>query len=189
MTVRWMTLEGEGVHVDSWISPHLQLFSTVPLRSLDRTAARSVGRSIVRSFVRPLDRGSCALVSIPRMGLMGSLCVGSAEKRAGSIRGTGGSWVLSYLWWGVLLVDRRDPLGRREGDPREGLRCSTLSSIFSFSSFARTSYPLGEPPDLWRVPASHPVCTPELTVPITILCSRTPSSSRSFPSLGAMNAW
>lgn len=186
MTVRWMTLEGEGVHVDSWISPHLQLFSTVPLRSLDRTAARSVDRSIVRSSA---GWGSCALVSIPRMGLMGTLCVGSAEKRAGSIRGTGGSRVLSYLWWGVLLVDRRDPLGRREGDPREGLRCSTLSSILSFSSFARTSYPLGEPPDLWRVPASHPVCTSESTVPITILCSRTLFSSRSFSSLSAMNAW
>lgn len=62
---------------------------------------RSIGRPL-RSFVRSLARclGSCALVSIHRMGLMGTLCVGSAEKRAGSIRGTGGPRVLSYTFGG-----------------------------------------------------------------------------------------
>lgn len=100
--------------------------------------ARSVGRS-VRSFARWL--GSCALVSIHRMGLMGTLCVGSAEKRAGSIRGTGGPRVLSYLWWGVLLDDRRDPLGPRGGGTREGLHRSIplLTSL---------SPPLHGPPTL-----------------------------------------
>lgn len=94
--------------------------------------ARSVGRSFVRSFVcslfvRSLARGSCALVSILRMGLMGTLCVGSAEKRAGSIRGTGGPRVLSYLWWGVLLDDRRD--SRAHGEGAQGRGFTTLPSL------------------------------------------------------------
>ena len=110
--------------------------------------ARSVGRSVrsfVRSFVRSLARwlGSCALVSIHRMGLMGTLCVGSAEKRAGSIRGTGGPRVLSYLWWGVLLDDRRDPLGPRGGGTREGLHRS-------IPLLASLSPPLHGPPTLSR---------------------------------------
>lgn len=99
---------------------------------------RSIGRPL-RSFARWL--GSCALVSIHRMGLMGTLCVGSAEKRAGSIRGTGGPRVLSYLWWGVLLDDRRDPLGPRGGGTREGLHRS-------IPLLASLSPPLHGPPTL-----------------------------------------
>lgn len=41
--------------------------------------------------------------------------------------------------------------GPRGGGPREGLHYSTLSSVLSFSSFARTSYPLEEPLDPRRV--------------------------------------
>ncbi|KAG7200390.1 hypothetical protein KM043_017846 [Ampulex compressa] len=73
------------------------------------------------------------------MGLMGTLCVGSAEKRAGSIRGTGGPRVLSHLWWGVLPDDRgiRSSLG--EGAQGRGLTTGP-SPLRSSSSFFRTSF-------------------------------------------------
>lgn len=116
------------------------------VRSIGRPLDRSAARSFVRSFVR-------------WMRLVRSRKYTSNGPYGHTVRRFSGEacrvhprhrWVAGplVLWWGVLLVDRRDPLGRREGDPREGLRCSTLSSIFSFSSFARTSYPLEEPPDL-----------------------------------------
>lgn len=124
-------------------------------------SVRPIGWPAVRSFVRsfPSQLGSCALVSIPRMGLMGTLCVGSAEKRAGSIRGTGGPRVLSCFWWGVVLDDRRDTLGPGGGGTREGPRRATLSSLPSPSTGPPTLS------DLVRTRAS----STELTVSITIL--------------------
>lgn len=103
-----------------------------------RPGLRSLACPFVRSLACSLAR---ALVSILRMGLVGTLCVGSAEKRVRSIPGTGGSQVLSYLWWGVLPDGRRIlSLATRKGLRRRGLGSSTLSSHLFLLSCPHPSY-------------------------------------------------
>ena len=104
------------------------LYVYFPWSHFDCRIGSPLARSLARSLVCCAAR-SCALVSISRMGLIGILCVRSAEKHAQSSRVVQvGCGSCQTTWWGFCWRDRIILLQFMVGVDEGGASLGTLSS-------------------------------------------------------------